>query len=307
MKNSYVIEFLNYIESESNIDIKDPYSFRLIKPSFINRYSEHIRYRKIEKKDKDGSYNVIKVENGESIRAAKIYAIKNFFSFLCIDRYIDEDPSLKIPVPKVKNEIQVVALDEDEIETLKRNIINGIGSSKAKKRQLPWKNRDLAIVMIGLVTGLRVESIVEINISDINFQSSSINVIEKGRKARTCYIGKNTTNILLTWMEDREKFLSGQECDALFLSSTKNNGKYVRITTSGVRKLVKKYTDNIDKHITPHKLRSTCATTTYRNTGDIYLTASVIGHKNIQNTRRYAMVAEKERQTAACKLDNIFG
>ena len=70
--------------------------------------------------------------------------------------------------------------------------------------------------------------------------------------------------------------------------------------------MVCKYTNNINKHITPHKLRSTCATTTYKKTGDIYLTASVIGHKNIQNTRRYAMVDESERKAAALKLDSIF-
>lgn len=309
-KNSYldyIIDFLNYLQTELNYDTNNPLCFKDVKTSTINGYSEYIRYRNVEKKDRDGAYHIVKVENGESIRASKIYAIKNFFNFLCVDKYIDEDPSLNVSIPKVKNETQVVALDEDEVYILKQNIINGIGSNKAKKRQCPWKNRDLAIVMIGLVAGLRVESLVEINLSNIDFESYSINVIEKGNKARTCYIGKNTMNVLNDWLKDRCNILGKQESDALFLSSIKKDGLYVRITTSGVRKLINKYTTNINKHITPHKLRSTCATTTYRNTGDIYLTASVIGHKNIQNTRRYAMVADSERKTAASKLDNIFG
>lgn len=298
----YIIDFLNYLSNELKYDINDPTCFKNIRTSTINGYSEHIRYKTVIKNNKE-----VKIENGESIRASKIYAIRDFFNFLYVDRYIDENPSLNASVPKVKDETQVIALTEDEVETLKQNIITGVGSSKAKKRQQPWKNRDLAIVMIGLVAGLRVESIVEINLSDVNFQTCSIDVIEKGNKSRTCYVGNNTMKVINDWIEDRSCILNGQVSDALFLSSIKQNGLYTRITTSGVRKLVNKYTKNIDKHITPHKLRSTCATTTYKHTGDIYLTASVLGHKNIQNTRRYAMVADSERRTVASKLDNIFG
>ena len=302
----YVIDFLNYLNTELGYDINDTDCFKNIKTSTINGYSEHIRYRIIEKK-KDGKViETRKVENGESIRASKLYAIKDFFNFLCIDKYINEDPSLNISIPKAKDETQVIALNEKEVSILKKNIENGVGTSKAKRRQSPWKNRDLAIVMIGLVTGLRVESLVEINMSDIDFQTYSINVIEKGNKARTCYIGNNTMDILKNWINDRDKILDGEKCNALFLSSMKKDGLHTRITTSGVRKLINKYTSNINKKITPHKLRSTCATMTYQNTGDIYLTASLLGHKNIQNTRRYAMVAESERKTAASKLDNIF-
>lgn len=304
---NYIVDFLNYLEKELNYDISNVSCFKDVKTSTLNGYSEYIRYR-IVKNEKGES---IKKENGERIRASRIYAIKDFFKFLYIDRYIDYNPSLEVSIPKNKNEIQVVALTEEEVQMLKQNILSGVGSSKAIKRQAIWKNRDLAIVMIGLVTGLRVESIVEINVSDIDFKSYSINVVEKGNKLRTCYIGQNTMNILEDWLEDRSWMLNvdpnGDKCEALFLSSIKKNGSYTRITTSGVGKLIRKYTQNIDKHITPHKLRSTCATTTYKHTGDIYLTASVLGHKNIQNTRRYAAVADSERKTTATKLDNIFG
>lgn len=304
---NYIIDFLNYLKVECQYDITNPECFKYIKPSTINGYSEYIKYRNVARRDEDGNPYIVRVENGESIRATKIYAIKDFFNFLCTDNYLEYDPSTNVPVPKVNNETQITFLDEDEVYLLKQNIMHGIGSNKAKKRQSHWRNRDLAIVMIGLVTGLRVESIVEINLFDIDFESLSINVIEKGNKARTCFIGENTMKVLNAWLQDRDAILNGQKCNALFLSSITKDGQYVRITTSGVRKLVRKYTANINKRITPHKLRSTCATTTYRHTGDIYLTASVIGHKNIQNTRRYAMVAESERKSAASKLDNIFG
>ena len=71
-------------------------------------------------------------------------------------------------------------------------------------------------------------------------------------------------------------------------------------------KMLSKYTYNIDKKITPHKLRSTAATNLYEQTGDIYLVADVLGHANIQNTRRYAKVSNGKRIDAANKLSNLI-
>ena len=66
--------------------------------------------------------------------------------------------------------------------------------------------------------------------------------------------------------------------------------------------LVKKYAHIAApvKHITPHKLRSTFGTELYRKTGDIYLVADVLGHKDVNVTRRhYADMSEDKRKYAA--------
>ena len=70
-------------------------------------------------------------------------------------------------------------------------------------------------------------------------------------------------------------------------------------------KIISKYTQNIDKHITPHKMRSTGITMTYEKTGDIYIAANLAGHKNIANTRRYAKIDEKAKRKVANLLDVI--
>ena len=79
-----------------------------------------------------------------------------------------------------------------------------------------------------------------------------------------------------------------------------------RINVRSIENLITKYTYNIDKHITPHKLRSTCATNVYNATGDIYLTADVLGHSNIANTRRYAQISEERKRKAASAMDDIL-
>ena len=66
--------------------------------------------------------------------------------------------------------------------------------------------------------------------------------------------------------------------------------------------MIKKYAVQVtpNKHITPHKLRSTYGTSLYKETGDIYLVADVLGHKDVNTTRKhYAAIDENRRRQAA--------
>ena len=57
------------------------------------------------------------------------------------------------------------------------------------------------------------------------------------------------------------------------------------------------------KSITPHKLRSTYGTALYRETGNIYIVADVLGHKDINTTKKhYAAISEDMRKSVANKV-----
>jgi len=95
--------------------------------------------------------------------------------------------------------------------------------------------------------------------------------------------------------------LTGHE-DAFFISMQNK-----RMGVRSVENMVKKYTQNVTtlKKITPHKLRSTYGTSLYKETGDIYLVASVLGHSDVNTTRKhYAAISDEERMkvTNAVKL-----
>ena len=181
--------------------------------------------------------------------------------------------------------------------------MNGCGSEIAKTKQEKWRSRDYAIIILGLSLGLRVTSICEIDVDDINMEANELKIIEKGNKMRTIMFSDHVKNVLNDWIQDREIKLieSGKTSTALFISN-----KLTRISSRTVAHLVEKYTYNIDKRITPHKLRSTCATNVYGATGDIYLTADILGHRNIANTRRYAQVSEERKKKAAAAMDDIL-
>lgn len=74
-----------------------------------------------------------------------------------------------------------------------------------------------------------------------------------------------------------------------------------RISVRSVEVLVKKYAKSsvMTKKITPHKLRSTYGTQLYRETGDIYLVADVLGHKDVNTTKKHYAALEEERRRSA--------
>ena len=103
------------------------------------------------------------------------------------------------------------------------------------------------------------------------------------------------------YLEERHHTIpqSGHE-EALFLSMQNR-----RISVRAVENLVKKYSSTVTtlKKITPHKLRSTYGTSLYHETGDIYLVADVLGHKDVNTTRKhYAAIEDDRRRSAANKV-----
>lgn len=234
------------------------------------------------------------VKNSDSIQATRWSALNAFFGFLVLDDYLDINPMDKTKRPKNKKEKPIVYLEQDEIT----NIIN-----KIKEESKPqFVNRDLAILMLGVGTGIRVGALVQINVEDINFKNNTIHVIEKGGKERYLNFGINTRNILSSWLIDRQTYFSDIETDALFISQHRQ-----RITTVGINKLLKKYADGINnKHITAHTMRKSAATNMVKEGVDIQTVADILGHNSVTTTQKYAAVLEQNKQNATNALDNLF-
>ena len=75
-----------------------------------------------------------------------------------------------------------------------------------------------------------------------------------------------------------------------------------RLSVRAVENIIKKCAQTAAplKKISPHKLRSTFGTNLYRATGDIYLVADVLGHRDVNTTKKhYAAIEEDHRKLAA--------
>lgn len=279
---SYVADFMEYVTKSSN----DEEFYKNLTVPQIREYITSLRRREECGKE---------VKNSDSIQATRWSAINTFFNFLVMDDYIDVNPMMKTKRPKNRTEKPIIYLEQNEIE----DIIN-----KIRKESKPqFVNRDVAIIMLGVSTGIRVGALVQINISDINFKDNTIHIIEKGNKDVYVKFGSNTRNILSEWLIDRSTYFDDVDTDALFISQLRE-----RITTEGIRKLIKKYADGISgKHITAHTMRKSAATNLVKAGVDIQTIADVLHHQNIQTTRRYAAVLEENKQKATDALDNLFG
>lgn len=276
----YVADFMNDVVQGD----KDEF-YKNITVAQIREYLVSLRRR---------SENGKEVKNGDSIQASRWSALNAFYSFLVMDDYMDTNPMAKTKRPKNKKEREIVYLEQDEINSILDRI-----KSESKPQ---FVNRDLAIIAIGVSTGIRVGALVQINIGDIDFKENTIHVIEKGSKERYLKFGTNVRNILSAWLVDRQTYFEDVDTDALFISQWRQ-----RLTTEGVRKLMDKYANGINgKHITPHKMRSSAATNLVKAGVDIQTVADILGHSSVTTTQRYAAVLEQNKQNATNALDNLF-
>lgn len=159
------------------------------------------------------------------------------------------------------------------------------------------KVRDLALLTLLLGTGIRVSECVGLDIYDVDFKNGGIHIHRKGGKEVTVYFGAEVEDALNDYLAERQQIdpEPGSE-NALFLSMQRK-----RMNVRSVENLVKKYAKIVTplKKITPHKLRSTYGTNLYRETGDIYLVADVLGHSDVNTTKKHYAALEDERRRSA--------
>ena len=278
---NYVINLMDYCTNGKY----DEYFYKKITSSIINEYMSSIKY----KTDENGE--IIKI--GNEIRATRWSALNTFFIYLKNNQLINDNPMEHTFRPSCKQEKHVTFLNETEI----KQCINNVYENCTEK----FINRDICIISLGISIGLRVSAITQINLEDIDFNTNTIKVVEKGNKYRVMNFGDNLRQKLIAWIEDRDKYFYDVNTNALFISRKKN-----RISVSAVEDMISKYTKNIGKHITPHKLRATCATNLYKKTGDIYIVAEQLGHANIATSKIYTEVDHDLKIKATNILDNLI-
>ena len=245
-------------------------------------------------------YNGKYYHNGEKGKARKIASVKSFFKYNYKHDNLKSDVASKVDTPKIHTK-DIVRLEVDEVAKL---INEADVPEHMSKRQQAFnkhtRTRDIAILSLFLGTGIRVSECVGLNLNDVDFENNSFKVTRKGGNQVILYFSDEIKNALSQWVTDREKFLENVKENALFVSLQKR-----RISTRAVENLVKKYARIVSplKKISPHKLRSTYGTNLYRKTGDIYVVAEVLGHKDVNTTKRhYAAMSEDIRRSVADKV-----
>ena len=277
--------FKNYAMTDFSVAVLDQ-----IKAVDLEEYMEYLKvYQNGDKTE----------TNGERGLKRKISALRSFYAYYYKREMIHSNPTVLIDVPKIHDK-SIIRLDTDEVALL-LDYIEHCGDSLTGQKRVYYektKERDLAIVTLLLGTGIRVSECVGLDIEDVDFKNNGIKVTRKGGNEMVVYFGEEVEKALKRYLEVRAGItpLAGHE-HALFYSAQRK-----RMGVQAVENMVKKYSRQITttKKITPHKLRSTYGTALYQETGDIYLVADVLGHKDVNTTKKhYAALDDARRRQAS--------
>lgn len=237
------------------------------------------------------------IENHERGKARKVACLRSFFKHYYRKGVLDKNICELLDTPKL-HEKAIVRLEPDEVANL-LDIVESGEQLTEKQKQYHKKNakRDVAILTLFLTTGIRVSELVSINVDDVDFKNGCFKVVRKGGNQVMLYFDDETAHALAEYLDERKDRGNYELTSPLFLSM---QGK--RMSVRSVELMVKKYARIASplKKISPHKLRSTYGTMLYDETGDIYLVADVLGHKDVNTTRKhYAAMSEDNRKRAS--------
>lgn len=246
--------------------------------------------------------NDTEITNENLGKMRKLATLRSFYKYLFKNSLIHADVAQLIDMPK-RHEKPIIRMEIDEVARMLDLVESGEAmNEKQKAYNKHTRVRDLAILTLFLDTGIRVSELVGINISDVDFSINGFLVTRKGGNQTILYFSDEVEQALKDYLKLRNEITAvpGDE-DALFLSLQNK-----RISVRAVQMMVKKYATQaapLKKHLSPHKLRSTFGTNLYHETGDIYLVADVLGHSDVNTTRRhYAAMSDDRRRMAAQKI-----
>ena len=193
--------------------------------------------------------------------------LSSFFAWLENEDYIVKSPVRRIHKVKATKKVKETLTDEN-LEKLRDTCSNV---------------RDLAILELLILTGMRVGELTRLNIADMNFQERSGIVLGKGNSEREVYFSAKSKMYIKKYLETRT-----DDNEALFVSLIK---PYNRLGISGVEILIRNLgrEANINK-VHPHKFRRTMATMAIDKGMPIEQVQKLLGHIKIDTTMEYAMV-----------------
>jgi integrase/recombinase XerD len=209
--------------------------------------------------------------------------VRGMFKHLRVDEVVDKDPSTKVDMPKYGKRVPRV-LSFDEVEC----VLDAPDRSKAEGM------RDWAMLHVLYATGLRVTELCELSQREIDLRAGYVRVVGKGNKQRIVPLGEVAVEAVEAYLEQtRGRLLAncGGPGSTPDLFVTRRGSS---MTRQAFWKNIKKYARraDIDKPISPHKLRHSFATHLLERGADLRIVQTLLGHANIDTTQIYTHVAQ---------------
>lgn len=269
--------FLNYCLTEKALSINTVKSYESDLKGFL-RWIEEQNILILECKKDDILHYLLELKekgfNSSSI-TRNISSLKQFFRFLIIEDLIKHDPTEGLKSPKLWLRLPK-ALELDEVKKL----LSVMLESK-------YYLRDITMLELMYASGLRVSELVNLKLSDINFEAGFIRVRGKGDKERVVPIAHRSMEKLKKYLvELRPKLLKRNASDYVFLN---NRGQ--AMTRQRFWQNLKAMGKIAGVNVTPHMIRHSFATHLLEGGADLRSLQKMLGHSDISTTQIYTKVS----------------
>lgn len=281
MMNNKINKYMDYLKYQRNYSEKtiDSYYRELdIYKSFLDR--EHLLYNDITYDDIGAFFKYLDdMKYSKNSIAHIISVVRGFYNYLIRENVVLANPFNLVKSPKKDKKIPKF-LYYNELEQLFS--VPDVSTSMGA--------RDRLILELLYATGMRVSELVNVKVSDIDFNKKQIKVLGKGSKERYVFFGDYALEYLNLYLNDAYKKLNKHKIDYLFI-----NNKGTQLGERGVRvildDLIKK--GSLDMNISPHTLRHTFATHLLNEGCDILSVQELLGHSSLKATQVYTHVTDE--------------
>ena len=242
--------------------------------------------------------------NGETIRTSDSFqqttwcALNKFFIFLKDRGYINKNYMEQITKPKNRD---LERINQNRIYLTKKDfekILEAARQGRIYKNRL----RNEAILTLLMVTNMRIAALVSINVDDIDLETKTLTIIDKGMKHHQYFLSDKVVELLADYIDERNRCALFTE-RGLFISRETSE----RMSVDSVADVVERCTYNaLGKRLSPHKLRAGFCSILYKETHDIEFVRRAVGHSDVKTTQRYISVDNTEKKKASQIMDSIF-
>ena len=261
---------------------------------YINKVPGLVQLDEINETNVTEYFLSTQVRNGaptsDSYQCAVWSCLNSFFEYLKTHDLITENFMSYIKRPTNRD---LDRINEKRVMLTKRDlkkIISAINDERDDIRRI----RDMAVIKLFINTGMRETALISIMLDDVNLETRTLTVIDKGNKRHVYDLNDGMCECIQNWLSVRWEYNNNND-DHLFLSE-RGNGLAVRTVID----LVSKYCERaLGKKLSPHKLRSAFCSILYKETGDIEFVRRAVGHSNVATTQRYIVTNGSERKRAA--------
>ncbi len=226
--------------------------------------------------------------NSNGTRARKLAAIKSFFNYLVENGGLEVNPTASVKSLKIP-ETQPEYLTEKECINLLQTI--------ARKGKLQVRERDMAMVVLFLHSGLRASELTNLEMANVDLENQQMKITRKGNKEQYLHLNGETVRVLANYVANRPQGQNGR-----FFVGTKGGN----LTRSYVYGVVRRYLElaGIDKgKHGPHLLRHTFCTRLHQKGVGPFTIKDLAGHKSLNTTMRYIRIENKEQAEAIDRLE----